>query len=681
MCCSTSFVCRCLLIFALTFWCSVHSIALADDRSRQIDTFVEQGYAIGKKKIAPNPPASDEVFLRRVYLDVIGRIPTKEETESFLASEGRGKRAKLIDHLLASEGYVSHTFNYWADILRLQTDMKGSAGYAYAGWLKEAVRENKPYDQFVTDLVTAEDSIWENGAVGYYLRDENMPLDHMAYTTQVFLGTRMVCAQCHDHPFDRWTQKDFYQMAAYTYGVSTSVRPESFSKVDDRLKRKERRRSFKGLDRYVRDAMNDLLEPLSYGARDKKDKRLKYPKDYQYRDAKPGDEVRAATPFGAKLSLRKGREGLAEWMTSPSNPRFSTVIANRLWKRAMGVGLIEPVDDFKDDTKANNQRLMDYLSRLIVSVNYDQKEFLRVIYNTRTYQREATTTDVEIAKYRFPGPVLRRMSAEQIWDSMMALSVPDIDERPGSGKYARRLTEMRKRAEAIGSKKPQELVDVAIEMGKIKKDFDDEAKPLREGILEARANKNRPRRKELEKQVKALEKKRDEALAKLQDKLETPSMMLTSMSMMRREQEETRAPKYDGKDDRWKGFSSGYVRASELPSPAPRNHFLAQFGQSEREVIDASEREASVAQVLTLLNSDLIDDLTPDKSVIMQNVSVASTPAEKGEAIFLTMLNRKPNEREQDIIAGVFEKEDDLKKAARTIIWALLNGREFSFVQ
>ena len=341
-----------------------------DDRSKQIDRFIEDGYRVNK--VTPNPPASDEVFLRRIYLDVAGRIPTIEETDAFLKSTGSSKRATLINQLLSSEAYVSNTFNYWADILRLQTDMKGSAGYAYAEWLKDSIRENKPYDQFVTELITSSDSVWENGAVGFYLRDEDMPLDHMAYTTQVFLGTRMVCAQCHNHPFDKWKQMDFYKMAAYTYGVSTNVKPENFAKVDSRLERMERRRSYKGLDSYVRNALDDILQPLSYGVRDT-ERMLQLPMDYQYRDGKPGQEVKAGTPFGSKLSLRKGRAGLAEWMTSQENPRFATVIANRLWKRAMGVGLIEPMDDFKDDTKANNERLMDYLSTLIVSVKFDQR--------------------------------------------------------------------------------------------------------------------------------------------------------------------------------------------------------------------------------------------------------------------------------------------------------------------
>lgn len=648
-------------------------ISHADDRSRQIDRFIEEGYRLNKVK--PNPPASDEVFLRRAYLDIAGRIPTKQESDSFFNASGKGKRSKLINHLLNSEAFVSHTFNYWADVLRLQTDMKGSAGYAYAEWLKDAIRENKPYDAFVTDLITATDSVWENGAVGFYLRDEDMPLDHMAYTTQIFLGTRMVCAQCHDHPFDKWKQMDFYKMAAYTYGVSTNVKPENFAKVDDRLERMQRRRSYKGLDRYVRNALDDILEPLSYGVRDT-EKMLKLPRDYQYRDGKPGEQVRAGTPFGSKLSLRKGREGLAEWMTSPENPRFTTVIANRLWKRAMGVGLIEPMDDFKDDTKANNERLMDYLSNLIVSVKFDQREFLRILYNTRTYQREATTTDVDIAKYTFPGPILRRMTAEQLWDSLMTIIVPAIDQRPGSDRYAKRLEAMRKQSETMQQKNPKDITDIAIQIGELERDFDEDNEKLRAEILAAREAGNDSLRRRLRKDLEQKEKAKDAKVADLQGKLSTVEM---SMGMMR----DYDAPSEGddaNKEDRWKGYSKDFVRASELPSPAPNGHFLGQFGQSEREVIQGSENEASVAQVLTLMNGSIFEKITKKNAMIIQNVKEADTTTAKGDAIFLTMFNRLPNERERSLIDAQFAKTKP-DKATESLIWALLNTREFSFVQ
>ena len=194
-------------------------------KAAQIDALVNENLA--KQKIKANAPASDEVFVRRVFLDIIGRIPTLKETTDFLASTEADKRAQLIDSLLASNGYTQNFFNYWADILRLKSQSVGGgqslpAGYAYANWLQAALKENKPYDQLVRELVTADGKTYENGAVGFYIRDYNMPLDNMAVTTQIFLGTSMVCAQCHNHPFDKWTQMDYYQMAGHSYGMTGS---------------------------------------------------------------------------------------------------------------------------------------------------------------------------------------------------------------------------------------------------------------------------------------------------------------------------------------------------------------------------------------------------------------------------------------------------------------------------
>ena len=139
---------------------------------------------------------------------------------SFSRTKNANKRAELIDTLLASEGYVQHFFNYWADVLRLQSfgAIGTAAGAAYGQYLKESLRTNKPYDQFVRELVSSKGRPWDNGAIGYYMRDTRMPLDNFANTARIFLGTRIECAQCHNHPFDKWTQMQFYQMAAFTYG-------------------------------------------------------------------------------------------------------------------------------------------------------------------------------------------------------------------------------------------------------------------------------------------------------------------------------------------------------------------------------------------------------------------------------------------------------------------------------
>ena len=172
----------------------------------------------------PNKDISDEAFLRRAYLKIIGRIPTMEETEAFMSNRGSKGRKLLIDKLLNSEGYAHNWFIYWADILRATTRIvggNGNDGIPFIMHLKETIAENKPYDMWVHDMLAATGPLWErgNGAAGYYYRDAGMGLDSMSNTVRVFLGTSLECAQCHDHPFDRWTQKQFFEMAAYTYGA------------------------------------------------------------------------------------------------------------------------------------------------------------------------------------------------------------------------------------------------------------------------------------------------------------------------------------------------------------------------------------------------------------------------------------------------------------------------------
>ena len=201
----------------LLFACLLTSAALRAaplPESQKIDQFLSQGWE--KAGLKPNPPASDEVLVRRFYLDIAGRIPTLDEAQAYMSSKDPQRRAKLIDTLLDSDGYTSHMFNYWADVLRLTDNVKGRiTAEAYEEWLKQQIKANTPFDQFVKKLLTTEGGVWDSGSIGFWQRDENK-LDHLAYTVQVFLGTSIVCAQCHNHPFDKWSQMDYYHMAAFT---------------------------------------------------------------------------------------------------------------------------------------------------------------------------------------------------------------------------------------------------------------------------------------------------------------------------------------------------------------------------------------------------------------------------------------------------------------------------------
>ena len=364
------------LILSLKANASADSFLLSSKQvereAKVIDRILEKAHQKEKLRI-PND-LDEGKFSRRLYLAIAGRIPSYDETTAYLNNESKDQKAMLVDSLLLSPAYESQMFNWWADLLRLQSRMRGGAqigaGELYNHWVKEQVAENKSFDQVAYSLVTAEGYQWEDGAAGYYVRDAGMELDNMSNTTQLFLGTQMVCAQCHNHPFDKWTQQEYYKMAAFTYGVSSRTGWElqsriknHFAKASKGLSSKQRKKKAQSKEATaLRKALQEMLRPLQYGAQHTP-RKLTLPHDYQYEDAKPKEKVSPTPIFGEPL------EGLNEenqvdlygkWLTSPENPRFTKVIANRMWKKVFGRGLVEPVDDWRDDTQASIPELLEH---------------------------------------------------------------------------------------------------------------------------------------------------------------------------------------------------------------------------------------------------------------------------------------------------------------------------------
>ncbi|MGI8601835.1 MAG: DUF1549 domain-containing protein [Verrucomicrobiales bacterium] len=709
--------CSAVNIFALP----AAAPAAADPASQNIDRLVEEGLV--KAGLKPNPPASDEIFVRRIHLDIIGRIPTAQEAADFLNSKAPDKRSKLIDQLLMSEGYVSHFYNFWADILRVKSNpneggQEGS-GDAYAAWLKGELRKNTPYNKLVYQMLTANGYIWDNGAVGYYMRDAGMPLDNMANTCQIFLGTRVACAQCHDHPFDEYHQRDFYEMAAYTTGVNTRVQPRDI--ISEATGKKVGKRAAEKLVQPgVAQELEKLLEPLSYGVRGNPKAEQKLPDDYRGdpknpnpREGKPGEIVKAVPVFGKRSEIKTNKhilENYAGWMTSPENQTFTVIIANRLWKQAMGLGLIEPVDDIKkvdldkhtgDASKlASNPALMSFLTQHMKSCNYDMKRFLRTIYNTRAYQREATTGDIaSIEEYKFPGPVLRRLTSEQLWDSMVTFVIPYPDLRRGSLAYTGQMSKMKAEADKLQDEwggNAKALLDLATGRAKVEADFDKQVEPARKKMADARAKNDKKALETAQAEVERIEALRFDARKKVADEQKSKTSKMASTAglfsqkkpvamttmetdkMMKKETAVETTP--SAADDKWQGFGNEWVRASELPSPAPGGHFLREFGQSDRDIIQNSTRDSSVTQALLMLNGSLFNQVTANNTQLGQALSAARTPDEKRDQLYLTILSRLPNDREKALVAKQLQ-QDGNASGFKKIAWALLNTREFSFLQ
>lgn len=734
---------------------------LAESASRINDLLSESWE---EQAVTPNPVADDETFVRRIYLDITGRIPTRLEVLAFLESDDVAKRSKLIDQLLESDGYAQHFFNFWADILRVQSNANGGQGAMtskpYLEHLKRRVRENQPYDEFVYELLSARGKVWENPAIGYYMRDIGMPLDNLAITSRIFLGTRIECAQCHNHPFDKWTQKQFYELAAFTfpqetnhtgisgmegaldlYRASNRAREAILKKgtAAERAKAEEEA----AMARWVGKALDDLGDFVRYSKVESLPKRqLKLPHDYQYEDAKPHDLIAPASIFGQKAGVAVGDDPVpvfAGWVASAENPRFTTVIANRLWKRVFGLGLMEPVDELLDTTAASNPELMTYLEELMVSLDYDMKAFQRVLFNTDAYQREAIRGEPVMGEPGyFTGPLLRRLTAEQIWDSFVTLvhPTPDLPRvRRLETATAERIAYRRKLSDALDTLSSRELFDGAMKASRAYETISARAIVLREEHAAALKAKDKPLIEKLTLEIRALEFNARSsvndhlvvpAVARLYTRVtgkEAPPPVETGTgssggSMMNlknpgQQRQYIGVPGYDPDDSEQReeearagerlaifreeaerfGIPSGeldrfiaarenhvreWVRAADLESPAPRGHYLREFGQSDRGLVENANSEASMPQALVLMNSPLIGQILSPYTQLTLGLDEAATPEAEAEVAYLSLLARRPSAVELSIWA---EAGRSGLESIEDLVFALVNSRQFIFVK
>jgi uncharacterized protein YqcC (DUF446 family) len=748
---------RCLTLLSLLLpgWLTTSALTSAaadpDARAmaREIDSLVAQKLA--QHQIQPHAPASDEVFLRRVTLDIAGRIPTLKETHAFLNNADADKRSRLIDQLLDSDGYVQHHFNFWADVLRMKSAMERNqslpAGLAYADWLKKSLAANKPFDAMVRELVTAEGKTYDNGAVGYYIRDFNMPLDNMAVTTQVFLGTQMVCAQCHDHPFDKWSMMDYYQMAAHTYGVTgannlvgRALYGGAYSKTTKKGQGTNAGGTTPKEKLILGKAMTEILRPLRYNTVVHYQRALALPHDYAYADAKPGDLIEPAIPVsfspeGTSVGQSKSPVvAYADWMTAQKNPRFALVAANRLWKKVMGQGVIEPVDELTDSTVPSNPALMTYLEKLMKASHFDMKAYLRVLYNTDTYQRASYTQELALGEaYHFPGPLMRRMTAEQIWDSLIALykAQPDRPSREAELERLNLLTRVRWLDQALAALSDEELLAGARRVAKVQ---EEEAAKVRQAQEILDAAEETGDEDAIRAAKRTVSRQRDRinqavrnfvyevgyqklvALAKIgqleaqghpdlareiQQVLQTETgdqlhfnQAIVAVQRMRRSGlDEWEASQ---RDRLMKAFNVSkaetrdfdryatnceqiMLRAADLRSPAPHGHFLREFGQSDRELIDNANPDATVGQALIMLNGEHFEDLLNPFTVLARALARAKTADQAVDTLFLALLSRNATAEEKHWLGPVISSANG--EGMTYALWALLNTKQFLFIQ
>ena len=336
-----------------------------------------------KMKILPSALCTDDEFLRRVYLDLTGVVPTAAVARAFVEdkSPSQQKREKLVDSLMGSRDYVAYWSNRWADLLQCSSKTLGEKGtWLFREWIRESVAQNKPYDQFARELITAQGTERTNPAVNYYrtLRDTGKITEDVS---QTFLGVRFNCNKCHDHPFERWTQDQYYEFGAF------------FARV-----------AFKGDPK-----TNQEVVFTSYTGGE-----VTHPRT--------GMVMKPIVPYGQEPDIEHARtrqDAFAVWLTSKDNPYFARSYSNRVWSYFFGRGIIEPVDDIRASNPPSNPELLDALTQDFIDHNFDVEHLIRTIVLSRTYQLSVIPNKWnEDDKINFSHAIPRRLSAEQLRDAV-----------------------------------------------------------------------------------------------------------------------------------------------------------------------------------------------------------------------------------------------------------------------
>ncbi|HUR55971.1 MAG TPA: DUF1549 domain-containing protein [Gemmataceae bacterium] len=363
------------------------TVAAKLPRFNFVDELVDAKLA--KLNVAPSGVCDDADFLRRIFLDLTGTLPTAAEARAFLADTSKDKRTKLVDELLARPAFADLWAMRWADLLRVERQALGhQRAYGYYKWVRDSVASNKPFDQFARELVTAEGPLAEVGPANFY-KVAAKPGEMAAGLSQVFLGVRIGCAECHHHPFDRWKQTDYFGMVAFFTPVGAKGNRDG-------------------------EAVSSSGDPVT-----------KHPRTGASVFAFAlGTDMPTANPTGDRRIV------LADWMTKPENPFFARNLANRVWGWMLGRGLVEPVDDVRATNPPSNPELLDALAQFTVENKYDVKKLVRLIAGSRAYQTSsAPNATNEKDEQNFSRALFKRPDAEVLLD--MVCQATGVQEKFG----------------------------------------------------------------------------------------------------------------------------------------------------------------------------------------------------------------------------------------------------------
>jgi Protein of unknown function (DUF1549)/Protein of unknown function (DUF1553) len=345
--------------------------------------------------ITPSELCADEVFIRRVYLDLTGTLPNPADVLAFVADTDAKKREKLVDKLLETPEYAYYFANKWADILRVKRRNQPDRAYgtfAFHTWIRESIAADKPYDEFVRDIICALGDETKSPPTVWY-KEVRTPENFVDDVSQVFLGQRLACANCHHHPYEKWSQDDYWSFAAFFARVGTKAVPTP-GKINQNQQNQKQILFVKttGNVQNKRTGRNADMKPLD------------------------GDPMNPAADVDP-------REKFAEWMTGPKNPFFAKAVANRYWAHFFGRGIVDPLDDMRVTNPPSNPELLDALAKNLIDNKYSLKALIRTICTSRTYQLSAMPNEYNAAdKQSFARYYPKRLQAEVLFDAVAKLT-------------------------------------------------------------------------------------------------------------------------------------------------------------------------------------------------------------------------------------------------------------------
>lgn len=663
--------------------------------SQEVDAFLLKH--VQSKGESANPVSKDSVFVKRAAVSIAGRIATHDEVKTYLASKSSTKRTELIESLFKTPGYALKMTTFWANLLRIKSKDKGNkggeAGTLYLNWVRDAMINNMPYDVFVKAMISASGHLWskEGGPLGYYFRDKGMPLDNMANSMRIFTGTNISCAQCHDHPFDKWSQLDFYKISAFTGGMTYSNK--------DLIPTEGIRKARKGKipdDKNIRRLVKVLRWTLSDGIFGDGVGKVRLPFDYKYKNGKPGEYVKAKVPFGHPVVLdykkmnstqikknnaysnkknqknqnaifapeNNSRTAFANWLTSTQNPRFAQNYVNRMWREVFGLGLVEPVDQFKDDTKAVSPELLEFLSQSFIDLKFNQKDFLRVLHHTEAFARQSISEDIlNPTEVVFKGPIARRMAAEELWDSVLLVSDNKFNKVPEKKNLLQ--SSLFDNFTKVSLDERVDLVKTFVQKLENGESFKNILKE--EGIT-------------MEKSFSGSSDS-TRILARMEKRLADIKAMKKPMRrlVLKKKQLEEEIAKLKNSSS---NNNSTTLRSGYLNTPTSPSHAIRVFGASNREGINSGHTNANIQQALLMMNQASEQRMHNKNIPLWKNFKQYNEPKDQINSIYMSLLNRKANGTEiQSFITetkGFNEKE--FSSAVHDLIWVLMNSNEFYFV-